>query len=155
MKTINLEFTEVTLPDGTIAYDSHLIQVNGPAGIHLEMPGTGNSIEVFRSITGLNPVSCYHDYFAQYFDKDLLHIDIGRKYISYISDIGTVLKFRLNRLPDYGAVRGEVEDLGPVNPDDPDDILNGFAGKEGVYFQDIDSEYLVGRSRSLNLNPNY
>lgn len=156
MATINLTFTEITTSDGTIVYDSNLIQVNGEAGVHVEMPGTGNSIEVFRSITGLKYLSFYHDYFAEIFEKDLVHLDISpnRRYISSIG-YGVVLKFRFNRLPDYGVVMGDVENLGDVDPDNPDDIANAFAGSEGVYFQDINSEYFVGRSTSLNTNPNY
>lgn len=155
MKTVQLTFTQLTSQVDGIWYDSNLIQLNGPAGVHIEMPGTGNYIAIYRSITGLNPVSCYHDYFAEIFDKDLLHIDIGHKYVGHLSTIGAVVKFRMKAVPTYACVRGDIEDLGPVDPDNPDDIKNGFAGKEGVYFQDIDSEYLLGRNRSLNLNPNY
>lgn len=158
MKTVQLTFTQVESPiDQSIWYDSNLIQVNGASGIHIEMPDNGksNSVTIFRSITGMNPISCYQDYFTRIFDKDLLHIDIGYKYIGHISEIGVVLKFRLSAIPDYACIRGEIEDLGPADPDNPGDIQNAFAGSEGVYFQDIDSEYLVGRSRSLNLNPNY
>ena len=156
MKTVQLTFTKVESPiDHSIWYDSNLIQVNGPSGVHVEMPddGNGNSITIFRSITGMNPVSCYQDYFTRIFDKD--HIDIGQRYIGHISEIGAIIKIRLNAVPEYAIIKGEVEDLGPIDPDNPEDIQNAFAGSEGVYFQDIDSEYLVGRSRSLNLNPNY
>lgn len=156
MKTVQLTFTQINGVDG-IYYDSNLIQVSGPSGVHIEMPDAGKRVEIsiWRSITGFKMVSCYHDYFKSIFDKDLLHIDIGRKYIGHISEIGAVVKFRIDQIPDYAIIKGEVEDLGPVDPDNPDDIANAFAGSEGVYFQDIDSEYLIGRSRSLNLNPNY
>lgn len=155
MATINLSFTQVTTNDGTIVYDSNLVQVNGSSGIHIEMPGSGNSIEIFRSLTGFNFVSIYTDYFSKIFEKDLVHIDIApdKRYISFIQ--GAILKFRFNKLPDYGVVMGEAENLGDIDPDNPEDITNAFAGSEGVYFQDIDSEYFVGRSRSLNTNPNY
>nr|DAL07192.1 MAG TPA: hypothetical protein [Caudoviricetes sp.] len=151
-KTIQLRWSQRISPiDGSPYYESNLIQVNGPAGIHIEMDGLGNRVTVFRSITGTKFVSCFQDYFGEVFDKDLLHIDIGQKYIGYISAFGTVVKFHVNKEPSYGCVVGDVEDLGDTDPDNPDIPQNVFCGKEGEPFRDINSEYLCGRQRSLNL----
>ena len=62
------------------------------------------------------------------------------------------MKFRVNKLPDYACIRGDIEDGGDVDPENPSIPMNAFCGSEGEPFRDIDSEFLLGRQRSV-INP--
>ena len=57
------------------------------------------------------------------------------------------IKFRVRKLPDYAVVVGDIEDGGEVDPDNPDDIPNAFAGKEKEYFRGNNSELLLGKNK--------
>jgi hypothetical protein len=48
---------------------------------------------------------------------------------------------------DYVVVVGDIEDGGDVDPDNPDDIPNAFAGKEKEYFRGNNSELLLGKNK--------
>lgn len=135
MKMLMLRFTKLNNVDGDW-WDSNLIILNGPSGVHIEMPGTGNSATTMQSMTGMKFVSNYQDYFGEVWDKDIPYIGFGQ-----------VIKFRVRKLPDYAVVMGDIEDGGDVNPDDPDDILNAFAGKEKEYFRGNNSELLLGKNK--------
>lgn len=135
MKMLMLRFTKLNNVEGDW-WDSNLIILNGPSGVHIEMPGTGNSATTMQSMTGMKFVSNYQDYFGEVWDKDIPHIGFGQ-----------VIKFRVRKLPDYAVVMGDIEDGGDVNPDDPDDILNAFAGKEKEYFRGNNSELLLGKNK--------
>ncbi len=55
-------------------------------------------------MTGGKFVTCFQDYFGEVWDKIIPHPGIGQ-----------VIKFRINQLPDYAIIRGDIEDGG-----DPD-----------------------------------
>jgi hypothetical protein len=94
MKMLMLRFTKLNNVEGDW-WDSNLIILNGPSGVHIEMPGTGNSATTMQSMTGMKFVSNYQDYFGEVWDKDIPHIGFGQ-----------VIKFRVRKLPDYAVVVG-------------------------------------------------
>ena len=130
---LQLRWTKVETDNGTW-YDSNLVILKGQSGVHLEMGAKGNHVSVFRSLTGKNFVTINQDYFGEILDMILQQPGIGQ-----------TLKFRVNHLPIYGIVMGNVEDGGDVDPDNPDDIKYAFAGSEGIYFCDINREYFLGK----------
>ena len=87
MKMLMLRFTKLNNVEGDW-WDSNLIILNGPSGVHIEMPGTGNSATTMQSMTGMKFVSNYQDYFGEVWDKDIPHIGFGQ-----------VIKFRVRKLP--------------------------------------------------------
>jgi hypothetical protein len=135
-KSIILRFTEVTTPDGKKAWDSNRVVINGAAGVHIETNKSGSSVNMFRSMTGINMVTCHQDYFGDVCDFFLPYPGIGYTCI-----------FRLNYQPVSGLILGEnVEDAGDVDPTDSNAIPEAFAGKEGVYFVGSDGQYFVGKT---------
>lgn len=117
-------------------FESNLIRLNSSADIQVQLPDRDVEISYLLSISGDRFVSIFHDYFAE------LHI----KPIP-VKGHGQIMKFRTNKLPEYSVVIGnDIEDAGDVNPDDPSDITNGFAGSEGEYFRGKDLEILVGKN---------
>lgn len=135
-KSLQLRFTKIKTPEQIEAYDSQLVIINGPSGVHLDMEEGGNSVNILRSMTGMNFVSCYHDYFKETFDE---HI--------HQPAIGQVIKIRVNKLPKFGFILGDVEDGGDTNPDDQNDLTNAFAGMEGEYFCGSDASYFLGKNQ--------
>lgn len=134
-KSFQLRFTQVTTPDQITAYDSQLILLNGASGVHLDMEGSGNSVTVLHSMTGANFVSSRQDYFADTWDSFIAQPPIGQ-----------TIKVRVNKLPLFGFVLGDVVDGGDINPDNPNDIPNAFACKNGVYFMGSDAGYFLGKN---------
>ena len=61
-KSLQLRFTKVKTPEQIDAYDSQLVILNGTSGVHLDMEGSGNSVTILHSMTGMNFVSCQQDY---------------------------------------------------------------------------------------------
>lgn len=135
MTSLILRFTKVYDENQQVAYDSQLIQINDTSGVHLDMEGSGNSVTTLRSMTGMNFVSCHQDYFATTSDFFIPHPGIGQTY-----------KLRVNKLPIFGIIIGNVEDMGDPNPDDPNDIPNAFAGNEGEYFMGREGSYFLGKT---------
>lgn len=135
-KSMQLRFTKIVTPDGITAYDSQLLVLNGPSGVHLDMEGAGNSVNILRSMTGTDFVSSQHDYFATTWDEFIQQPPIGQ-----------VIKIRINKLPLWGIILGDIEDGGDPVPDDPKDLANAFAGSEGVYFMGSDCSYFLGKNK--------
>ena len=138
-KYIQLRWTKIqnkgNTPDGYY-FDSNLIKLNSSADIQVQLPDRDVEISYLLSVSGERFVSIFQDYFAE------LHI----RPIP-VKGHGQIMKFRVNKIPEYSAVIGDdIEDAGDVNPDDPSDIKNGFAGSEGEYFRGNDSEILVGKN---------
>lgn len=131
-KALILRFTLIHDKDGNALYESNAFQINGYTGIHLDLPGTGNSVTVLRSITGINYVSVFHDYVGEIFDWIIPQPGIGQAY-----------KIRVNKLPLWGIAHGEVEDMGGPDPDDPKDLTNAFCGSDGEYFMGKDGNYFL------------
>lgn len=100
-----LRWTPITTNNG-IWFDSNLVILNGTSGVHIEMKGNGNDVTAFQSMTGNKFVTCFQDYFGDIWDKIIPHPGIGQ-----------VIKFRVNRLPDYACIRGDIEDGGDVDPE--------------------------------------
>lgn len=100
-----LRWTPITTNSG-IWFDSNLVILNGTSGVHIEMKGNGNDVTAFQSMTGNKFVTCFQDYFGDIWDKIIPHPGIGQ-----------VIKFRVNRLPDYACIRGDIEDGGDVDPE--------------------------------------
>lgn len=117
------------------AWDSQLIILNGTSGVHLDMEGKGNSITILHSMTGENFVSSQQDYFAGTWDGFIKEPPIGQ-----------VVKIRVNRLPIFGFIIGDVEDAGDTNPSIPEDLTNAFAGMEEEYFAGSDAGYFIGKN---------
>ena len=133
--SIILRFTEVFNKDkNQMVYESQMIQVNGPSGVHIDMEGRGNWVTTLRSMTGLNFVSNYQDYFADISDFFIKGPFIGQAY-----------KVQVNKAPIFGIIMGNIDDLGDPNPDDPNDLVNAFAGSNGDYFMGKDGQYFFGR----------
>lgn len=132
--SIILRFTEVFNDKGQLVFESQMLQVNGPTGVHLDMEGRGNSITTLRSMTGNHFVSCSQDYFAEVVDYFIPHPSIGYAY-----------KIQVNKKPTFGLVLGDIEDLGDPNPDDPNDMANAFSGNDGSYFMGKDGQYFFGK----------
>lgn len=136
-----LRWTKVITSSGTW-FDSNLVIIRGLSGVHIEMEGNGNSVTTFQSMTGNKFVTCFQDYFGDIWDKVIPHPGIGQ-----------VMKFRVNKLPEYACIRGNIEDAGDIDPDDPDGLpQNVFCGSEAEPFRDIDSEFLLGKQLGL-INP--
>lgn len=139
-KILYLRWTRVSdlgnTPDG-FYYESNLVKINSAADIQVQLDKeAGVDITYLLSLSGDRFVSIHQDFFSK------LHI----RPIPVIG-MGQILKFRINKLPDYSIVLGtDVEDVGDVNPDDPDDILYGFAGSDGEYFRGNNSEFFVGKN---------
>lgn len=133
--SLQLRFVKLVTPEQITAYDSQLIILKGASGVHLDMEGAGNSVNILHSMTGQNFVSRHHDYFDGTWDEFIKQPPIGQ-----------VIKIRVNKLPLFGYILGDVEDAGDTNPGDINDPTNAFAGKEGVYFMGSDAGYFVGKN---------
>ena len=134
---IELRWFKVKDPGNTpngYYYDSNLIQLNGPADIQIQTTERSIDLTYLLSLNGERFVSFKQDYFAE------LHIS----HIPIIG-VGQILKFRVNKLPDLGLIIGNVDDMGDINPDEPEDIVNAFAGSEGEYFRDINGRLFIGK----------
>lgn len=129
--TVQLRFTEVIL-DGEVWYDSNLIKLNsGALGLHVEIGDSDSHyLAVHHSLSGQRFTSKYHDYFGVLYDN----------LIPRLKGVGQIIKVRLDKLPDYALVMGNVEDAGDIDPDDPDNIPNAFASSDGEYFRSGSSE---------------
>lgn len=119
-------------------YESNLVKVTGPTLLQIDASeDTGIDISYLRSLTGDKFDTFYHDYFGK------IHITPEPFF-----GIGQIVKFRINKLPILGTIIGEeVQDAGDVNQDNPNDILNGFAGSEGTYFLSTDGEIFAGKNQ--------
>lgn len=135
MTSLILRFTKVFDENGQVAYDSNLVQINGTSGVHIDMEGSGNSVTALRTMTGMHFISCYQDYFAYTSDFFIPHPGIGQAY-----------KIRVNKLPLFAIIQGDVIDMGDPNPDDPDDLMNAFAGSEGEYIMGREGSYFLGKT---------
>lgn len=129
--TLQLRFTQIEL-DGKIWYDSNLIKFNsGALGVHIEMDDLDSHyMAIHHSLSGQRFTSKYHDYFGVLYDN-LIPFFIG---------VGQILKIRLDKMPSYAVVMGDVEDAGDIDPDNPDDIPNAFATQDMEYFRSGNSE---------------
>lgn len=129
--TLQLRFTQIEL-DGKIWYDSNLIKFNsGALGVHIEMDDLDSHyMAIHHSLSGQRFTSKYHDYFGVLYDN-LIPFFIG---------VGQILKIRLDKMPSYAVVMGDVEDAGDIDPENPDDIPNAFATKDMEYFRSGNSE---------------
>lgn len=129
--TLQLRFTQIEL-DGKIWYDSNLIKFNsGALGVHIEMEDMDSHyMAIHHSLSGQRFTSKYHDYFGVLYDN-LIPFFIG---------IGQILKIRLDKMPSYAVVMGDVEDAGDIDPENPDDIPNAFATQDMEYFRSGNSE---------------
>lgn len=141
-KSFQLRFTKVQTPevkDGygspIEAYDSQLIILNGTSGVHLDMEGKGNSITILHSMTGQNFTSSQQDYFADTWDGIIRQPAIGQ-----------VVKIRVNKLPLFGYIIGDIEDAGDINSEDLNYLTNAFAGMEEEYFCGSDAGYFIGKN---------
>lgn len=135
--TIELRFTEITL-DGKTWYDSNLIKLNsGPLGLHIEIVDSDSHyLAVHHSLSGQKFTSVFHDYFGVIYDN----------LIPGIIGVGQILKIRLDQMPEYALVMGNVEDAGDIDPDDPENIPNAFATMDGEYFRSGSSEIFCFKS---------
>lgn len=138
-KYIQLRWTKIknkgNTPDGYY-FDSNLIKLNSSAAVQIQLPEKDVEVSYLLSLSGEKFVSIHQDYFAE------LHI----RPIPVICN-GQIVKFRINKIPEYAVVMGDnIEDVGDVNPDDPGDVTNGFAGSEGDYFRDKNSEIFAGKN---------
>lgn len=127
-----LRFTLIHDNDGNALYESNSFQINGYSGLHIDFTGAGNSVTLLRSITGINFVSSFHDYCGETFDRIILEPGIGQAY-----------KVRVNKLPSFALVHGEVEDMGDPNPEDSNDLMNAFCGSEGEFFMGKEGHYFI------------
>ncbi len=132
-KMLQLRWTRIETQNG-IWFDSNRVILHGICGIHVEMKGQGNDITAMQSMTGDKYVSCFQDYFGDLWDKIIPHPGIGQ-----------TMKFRVNRLPDYAIIMGDVEDGGDVDPDNPEIPMNTFCGSEGEPFRGSDTELFLGK----------
>lgn len=132
-KMLQLRWTRIETQNG-IWFDSNRVILHGICGIHVEMKGQGNDITAMQSMTGDKYVSCFQDYFGDLWDKIIPHPGIGQ-----------TMKFRVNRLPDYAIIRGDVEDGGDVDPDNPEIPMNAFYGSEGEPFRGNNTELFLGK----------
>ena len=117
-------------------YESNLVKVKGHASIQVEVPNESSvDISYLVSLTGERFVSISQDYFVELHIKELkLH------------GVGQIFKFRINKLPTYAIIQGDdLTDAGDTNPDDPEDLVNAFAGSEGEYFRGKDTEIYAGK----------
>ena len=129
--TLQLRFTQIEL-DGKIWYDSNLIKFNsGALGVHIEMDDLDSHyMAIHHSLSGQRFTSKYHDYFGVLYDN-LIPFFIG---------VGQILKIRLDKMPSYAVVMGDVEDAGDIDPENPDNIPNAFATQDMEYFRSGNSE---------------
>lgn len=131
---IQLRWTKISssknTPDGYY-YESNLIKVKGNSILQVETPGMKDlDISYLHSLTGDKFVSFNQDYFKE------LHLQPIPIY-----GVGQVMKFRINKLPVNAVIMGDdITDAGDPNPDNPEDISNGFASSDGVYFCSGNSE---------------
>lgn len=132
-KMLQLRWTRIETQNG-IWFDSNRVILHGICGIHVEMKGQGNDITAMQSMTGDKYVSCFQDYFGDLWDKIIPHPGIGQ-----------TMKFRVNRLPDYAIISGDVEDGGDVDPDNPEIPMNAFCGSEGELFRGNNTELFLGK----------
>lgn len=133
--SFQLRFVKIQTPEQIDAYDSQLIILNGTSGVHLDMEGSGNSVTILRSMTGQNFVSSQQDYFAGTWDGFIQQPAIGQ-----------VVKIRVNKLPLFGFIIGDVEDAGDSHPENPDDPMNALAGRGEEYFMGSDAGYFLGKN---------
>jgi len=108
--------------------------LNGTSGVHIESKKSNLDVTTFQSMTGGKFVTCFQDYFGEVWDKIIPHPGIGQ-----------VIKFRINQLPDYAIIRGDIEDGGDPDPEHPDIPMNAFCGKEGEPFRDKNSDFFCGK----------
>lgn len=129
--TLQLRFTQIEL-DGKIWYDSNLIKFNsGALGVHIEMEDLDSHyMAIHHSLSGQRFTSKYHDYFGVLYDN----------LIPFLIGVGQILKIRLDKMPTYAVVMGDVEDAGDIDPENPDDIPNAFATQDMEYFRSGNSE---------------
>lgn len=129
--TLQLRFTQIEL-DGKIWYDSNLIKFNsGALGVHIEMEDLDSHyMAIHHSLSGQRFTSKYHDYFGVLYDN----------LIPFLIGVGQILKIRLDKMPSYAVVMGDVEDAGDIDPENPDDIPNAFATQDMEYFRSGNSE---------------
>lgn len=129
--TLQLRFTQIEL-DGKIWYDSNLIKFNsGALGVHIEMEDLDSHyMTIHHSLSGQRFTSKYHDYFGVLYDN----------LIPFLIGVGQILKIRLDKMPSYAVVMGDVEDAGDIDPENPDDIPNAFATQDMEYFRSGNSE---------------
>lgn len=129
--TLQLRFTQIEL-DGKIWYDSNLIKFNsGALGVHIEMDDLDSHyMAIHHSLSGQRFTSKYHDYFGVLYDN----------LIPFLIGVGQILKIRLDKMPSYAVVMGDVEDAGDIDPENPDDIPNAFATQDMEYFRSGNSE---------------
>lgn len=135
--TIQLRFTEVIL-DGEVWYDSNLIKLNsGLIGLHIEIGDSDSHyLAIHHSLSGQRFTSKYHDYFGVIYDN----------LIPSIKGIGQILKVRIDKLPDYAVVMGDIEDAGDIDPENPENIPNAFATQDQEYFRSGNSEIFCFKS---------
>ena len=138
---ILLRWTKIDHPgnDQGYFYESNLVKINGRAAIQVELPNeSGISISYLVSLTGERFVSIFQDYFAS------LHANELR-----LNGVGQIVKFRINKLPEYAIIQGEdLTDAGDPDSDssgDSDDVTNGFAGSEEEYFRGNTTEIFAGQ----------
>ena len=105
--------------------------MKGHASIQVEVPHeSGIDISYLVSLTGEKFVSLFQDYFSELHLRELKFYGVGQ-----------IIKFRINKLPSYAIIQGDdLTDAGDINPDDPEDLVNAFAGSEGEYFRGKDTE---------------
>ena len=132
MAQLLLRWTKVTF-NNQEWYDSNMIILNGNSGVHLEVDGTGNYISVSQSMTGINFVTRLQDYFGPVWDM-----------ILPFPGIGQAIKLRVNKLPTFGIIKGDVQDGG-----DGDATDNAFAGSEGILFCGKGGEYFLGKPKAV------
>lgn len=135
-KSLILRFIPVVTPDGITIYESNMVQVNGASGVHLEMGGVGNSVTTLRSMTGANFVSSYQDYFGEISDFFIGDPGIGQAY-----------KIKLNNPPLFGIITGDVEDMGDINPENPEEMVNAFADINGNILMGSDGQYFFVKNQ--------
>lgn len=138
-KFIQLRWVKVknkgNTPDGYY-FESNLVKLNSSADIQVQLPERDVEISYLLSLSGEKFVSIAHDYFAE------LHI----RPIP-VKGNGQIVKFRMNKLPEYSVIVGDdIEDAGDTDPDNPEDVTNGFAGSEGEYFRGKNSEIFAGKN---------
>lgn len=121
---------------GVHFYESNLVKVKGHASIQVEVPNeSGIDISYLISLTGERFVSIFQDYFSELHLKELKFYGVGH-----------IVKFRINKLPSYAIIQGDdLTDAGDINPDDPEDLVNAFAGSEGEYFRGNNTEIFAGK----------
>lgn len=139
-KMLLLRWKPVNTGNG-IWFDSNLVILNGTSGVHIEVNGNGCDVTAFQSMIGTNMVTCFQDYFGGLWDKIIPHPGFGQ-----------TMKFRINKLPKYAVMLGNIEDGGDVDPENPDIPMNAFCGSEGEPFRGSDSEFFLGKQPTV-INP--